>query len=219
LLGAFHPERPIYSLQDPGIIQDRPLPESVEAIADEYITSIRTIQPKGPYLLMGKSFGGILAHTVAFRLQEQEEQIALVAILDAHPGDKDLDMSGIARDSIRSREAEMRRNMIEDFPSYPIEIERILRLAWHCSVLGATFQPHILRGDVLLFSATKRRKAQSTDKLTPVEIWKPYVTGRILLHPVECTHHEMTELPHIEQIGNIMNRYLMEQQNSRLAFC
>ncbi len=55
----------------------------VEEMAADYIQAIRTVQPHGPYFLVGECFGGIAAHEVARQLQEKGERIALLALMDA----------------------------------------------------------------------------------------------------------------------------------------
>ncbi|WP_312609346.1 thioesterase domain-containing protein, partial [Mammaliicoccus sciuri] len=51
----------------------------------DYIKHIQTIQPKGPYHLLGWSLGGNVVQAMATQLQQQGEEIALVAMLDAYP--------------------------------------------------------------------------------------------------------------------------------------
>src|SRR5437870_4000868 len=54
----------------------------VEEMATDYIQAIRTIQPHGPYFLVGECFGGIAAHEAARQLQAEGERIALLALMD-----------------------------------------------------------------------------------------------------------------------------------------
>ena len=55
----------------------------MEDIAAYYIEAIQTVQPSGPYLLGGHSFGGVVAFEMAMMLQKQGHEVALVAIIDA----------------------------------------------------------------------------------------------------------------------------------------
>ena len=54
----------------------------VEEMAADYIQAIRTVQPHGPYFLVGECFGGIAAHEAARQLQAEGERIALLALMD-----------------------------------------------------------------------------------------------------------------------------------------
>lgn len=76
-LGA---ERPVYALQScPETLLS---PQSLAALASLYTTVIRQQQPEGPYLLLGWSFGGVLALAVAQCLEQQRQQVALVGLID-----------------------------------------------------------------------------------------------------------------------------------------
>src|SRR5262249_44460035 len=61
---------------------------SVEEMAADYIQAIRTVQPHGPYILVGECFGGIAAYEVARQLSSQGEKIALLALMDTQRPDK-----------------------------------------------------------------------------------------------------------------------------------
>ncbi len=54
----------------------------VEDLATHYLWQIQTIQPEGPYLLAGASFGGTVAFEMARQLVAQGQQVGLLALLD-----------------------------------------------------------------------------------------------------------------------------------------
>src|SRR5882757_6943365 len=58
------------------------LPPTVEIMADRSCSAIRTLQPRGPYHIVGYSFGGLVAIEVARLLQESGEEIALLGLID-----------------------------------------------------------------------------------------------------------------------------------------
>jgi acetoacetyl-CoA synthetase len=58
------------------------LPSSVEAMAERSYSAIRALQPRGPYYLVGYSFGGLVAIEVANLLREANEEIALLGLID-----------------------------------------------------------------------------------------------------------------------------------------
>ncbi|TMC19790.1 MAG: non-ribosomal peptide synthetase, partial [Chloroflexi bacterium] len=82
-------DRPFYGIQTPGLSIDQVLFGSIEEMASSYIDEVLTIQPQGPYLLGGYSFGGLVAFEMARQLQAQEHAIALLAILDTYPSQQD----------------------------------------------------------------------------------------------------------------------------------
>jgi hypothetical protein len=62
------PDRPIYGLQARSLTNRQLRPSSIDEMATDYLNLIRKIQPAGPYHLLGWSFGGLVAHTIATRL-------------------------------------------------------------------------------------------------------------------------------------------------------
>ena len=77
------PERPFTALQlfDPSFSRNE-MPDSFEAIARQYVTLIREVQPNGPYALLGWCVGGALAFEVARQLTESGETISMLALID-----------------------------------------------------------------------------------------------------------------------------------------
>jgi aspartate racemase len=57
--------------------------QSVEGLALPMLEAIRTVQPSGPYRIIGYSFGGLLAYELASRLRECGDDVAWLGILDA----------------------------------------------------------------------------------------------------------------------------------------
>ncbi|HSA51859.1 MAG TPA: thioesterase domain-containing protein, partial [Yinghuangia sp.] len=84
LLPHISPGRPVYGLQSP-ILSGAPDPVRFEDLVDEYVRRVRTVQPHGPYHLLGWSFGGGVAHAVACVLQREGEEVRFLAVLDAEP--------------------------------------------------------------------------------------------------------------------------------------
>ncbi|KAF8985114.1 hypothetical protein BGZ46_005899, partial [Entomortierella lignicola] len=78
-----HSGQPIYGLQSRGLNGKEKFATSVEGMASDYIEQIRQIQPHGPYHLLGWSFGGNVAHTMAVQLESLGEEVALLGIMDS----------------------------------------------------------------------------------------------------------------------------------------
>lgn len=71
-----------YGLQPLGLDGKSPPLNRIEAIAAYYIQAIQTLQPHGPYLLGGWSFGGLVAFEMAQQLTQKGEDVQLLAMLD-----------------------------------------------------------------------------------------------------------------------------------------
>ncbi|HKV33206.1 MAG TPA: amino acid adenylation domain-containing protein [Pyrinomonadaceae bacterium] len=54
----------------------------VEAMASDYVEAIRGFQPVGPYWLAGWSMGGLIAFEMARQLQQQGQEIGMLALID-----------------------------------------------------------------------------------------------------------------------------------------
>ncbi|KAF9944136.1 hypothetical protein BGZ72_002771, partial [Mortierella alpina] len=75
-------DQPLYGLQARGLIDNGKMASTLDEMTFDYVDQIRRIQPHGPYHLLGYSFGGLVAHTMASYLEKQGEQVALVALMD-----------------------------------------------------------------------------------------------------------------------------------------
>ncbi|MCA0894916.1 AMP-binding protein [Microbulbifer agarilyticus] len=55
---------------------------SIEGVSRLYLSLVKKVQPNGPYLLVGKSFGGIIAIEVSRALIKSGETVDLIGLLD-----------------------------------------------------------------------------------------------------------------------------------------
>jgi amino acid adenylation domain-containing protein len=75
-------DRAIYGLQSQGLNGlQQPLTQ-IEQMASQYIQEMLAVQPDGPYLLLGYSFGGFIAFEIAQQLQTSGKEVAFLALLD-----------------------------------------------------------------------------------------------------------------------------------------
>ena len=75
-------ETPVFGLQPRGLCGSLPPHKQIGDLAAAHISVIREMQPKGPYALLGFSFGGMLAFDMARQLRESGEEIDAVIIVD-----------------------------------------------------------------------------------------------------------------------------------------
>ncbi|WP_182266247.1 enterobactin synthase subunit F [Stenotrophomonas maltophilia] len=87
LARALQPARPVYGLQSPALDPKQSLPSSIEAMANDYVQRVVTLQSKGPVHLLGWSVGGILAQAMAVRLHEIGREVGELVLLDAYPSE------------------------------------------------------------------------------------------------------------------------------------
>ena len=61
-----------------------------------------------------------------------------------------------------------------------------------------TFAPEQFRGDLSLFVAME------TEGKPPIENWRPYVSGDINVHPIDCGHDNMMDPNPAAKIGHVL---------------
>lgn len=75
-------DQPVYGLQWAGL-DGRRVSDRIEDVAEMYLTSIRAVQPEGPYRLAGHCYGGLVAYEIAQRLRRTGQTVELLVVFDA----------------------------------------------------------------------------------------------------------------------------------------
>jgi amino acid adenylation domain-containing protein len=76
------PDRPVYALAAIGFADGEVPLADVEAMASTYVRAMRTVQPVGPYHVVGWSAGGTIAYEIAAQLLSQGQHVRFVAVID-----------------------------------------------------------------------------------------------------------------------------------------
>ncbi|WP_426405087.1 amino acid adenylation domain-containing protein [Streptomyces sp. R-07] len=212
-------DQPLYALQARALSEPDHRPRSVEEMADGYLEQIRRIQPWGPYRLLGWSYGGLVAHTMAVRLREAGERVELLALLDVHqtgpgsvsvlppeqrtaaaapadPGDLATAMEDIRRED----------PVLAGFSD--AELRAVLRASETHAALMARHVPGVADTDTVFFTA--RRPGEREGALAAT--WIPFTDGVVDNHTVECGHLQMAEPEPLERIGRIVAEKLSALQ-------
>ena len=182
-------QRPFYALQSPAL-EGHPLsPEiSIEALARHYLDAVRAAVPKGPYLLGGWSFGGLVAFEMARALAHTGEEVELLALLDSHAqSDPNADAGGLA--TLAAWE-------LGDGESWPqlhfATVERIVH-----AHLGAVrrWTPKPYDGRALLFAAHQHGVVRDATLG-----WGPLMP-RLSVIEVEADHFSLLREPAIDEVA------------------
>ncbi|MDG4863098.1 thioesterase domain-containing protein, partial [Streptomyces sp. T-3] len=225
LLSRLGPDQPVYGLQARGLVDpDEQLPATMEEMAADYVDRIRSAQPHGPYRLLGWSVGGVLAHTVAVRLQEAGEQVELLALLDAYPSDQWQDqavpaeadaltallrMAGFDRTDELTRDdvlATLRREGSALAGLTDHTLSAVVDIVINNASLMRAHRHRAFDGDVLFFTAAAPR---AEDWLTR-EAWRPYVGGTLDNHDIDCLHPQLTQPRPLDEIAAVLTTRLKE---------
>lgn len=126
-------DRPFYGLQARGLFGDGEPHEEFEAMAKDYLSEVREVQPHGPYLLGGFSGGGIAAYEMAQQLHAAGEAVGLLVMLDTPlPSDDPLTM----RDRLAIQRDNLQRSGIGYLRDWAVNRVRWERERWRREHVG-----------------------------------------------------------------------------------
>ena len=85
---SFQGERDVFVLPSPGWKADDHLPDDLDTFLRLHVeTVLRVVGDERPFVVVGRSMGGCVAHAVATRLEEQGRGASGLALIDAYPID------------------------------------------------------------------------------------------------------------------------------------
>ncbi|WAX80935.1 amino acid adenylation domain-containing protein [Streptomyces sp. KMM 9044] len=215
-------DRPLYALQARGLTGGEPRPSGIEEMAADYLRQIRSVQPEGPYHLLGWSFGGVVAHAIATRLQREGEKVGMLTILDAYP------LSALAREVPVPDKREIVSGLLA-FLGHPVEegvpldfaeavqimrgrgsalaalddraIEGVVDTFQNNIVLQRAYQPEVFQGPVRLITTS----ANTHQKDWPgQDTWRPYVDGELHVHDVATEHGRLLDAEALAAYGPVV---------------
>jgi len=226
LLPHLDVEQPVYGIQASGLTGAQPPSRNMDEMVDRYLTVIRGVRSTGPYRLLGWSFGGLVAHSLAARLQEQGERVEFLAMLDTYPRIP-------SRLRHEGTEAELLADLLHyiNLPSDeavtgPIDRSTVLWMARRegnalaslddatigriVEVFAANYEillrhtPPRISGDAHIFTAVRGDR----DGLSAAAAWRPFVEGEVYEHEVECEHRDMGRAAPMARIGSTVRDLL-----------
>ncbi len=78
-------ERPVFGFRPTKSLIDPVRRPRIPELAERYVADLLRMQPGGPYLMAGFSYGGIVVVEIAHQLEELGHRVDLLALLDAEP--------------------------------------------------------------------------------------------------------------------------------------
>jgi len=76
--------QPLWAIRSRGLHGQESMPSTLAEMATDYVQAMRTIQPKGPYVLGGWSLGGLVAYEMARQLLQSGDQVRRLVLLDTN---------------------------------------------------------------------------------------------------------------------------------------
>jgi thioesterase domain-containing protein/aryl carrier-like protein len=203
---------PLYGLQADGLDGTGELAGSVTAMAAAYVDRIRSVQPSGPYHIVGFSFGASAAHEIAARLEAAGEDASLI-IMDAYPADREDAATAVPRDHdaegsvarlagrIRDELGEMLGGLTDD------ELTLLARVFHNNARLKAEHEHGRFGGDTLILVADEGKPADFSAE----KYWSPHLTRAAEVTHLPCRHSDMVRPDMIEPAARAMTRWIGTQ--------
>jgi thioesterase domain-containing protein len=226
-------DHPIYGIQGKGVDGlEEPL-ERIENMATYYLDALSGLQPQGPYILIGYSFGGLIALEMAQRLVENGQRIALLTLVDTYPHPRYFPLSqrlwlgakrtknrigdlkrrpfGAAFSQVR-RAIERRLHILKvqkpgALPAASSRLsfaETALRVKQSDLVAMAHYRPRFYEGKIRFV----RPEANSYLPNDPTAIWKK-LAAEFEVETVPGDHLGMVSL-HFQSLAALLTRYISE---------
>jgi thioesterase domain-containing protein len=151
------PDRPVYALRVRGFHKNETPFETLDEMLEIYIAGIRAYQPKGPYILLGLCFGGMLSFELSKRLEAAGEQVAFCGGID--------NPANLARIQVRAKP----RNFIIDLLHFFQLLDVETALQWETEMDGVRDEDFIKE----IFARFPDGTLENLDLTVPkVEAWQ-----------------------------------------------
>jgi len=222
--GHFGPDRPIYGLQARGLNNEEAPHTSIQEMASDYVCSIRSVQPEGPYLIGGFSAGGVVAFEMAQQLRAAGQQVATLALLDTEaPLLPQAEGPSVVRatDWVRTFKLNLyyasRMRLKEFLIRKAINFRTRTRLMmWNMRERRGTqparltaeegfllamkrYVPRPYAGNAILFCA-----GDAFRNPPPRVAWQGLIEGDLDIHPISGDHDTILQEPHIGVLARLL---------------
>lgn len=223
--------RDVYGLQCYGLRAGNPADRSIEAMAVRYVEAIDSIQPEGPYELIGYCMGGLIALEMARIIRARGGKVILNGVLDTEPPQAQqegftfaqalnllsstmglstpfIGEPGLSEDRLLYDFHE--RAVADGRLPAAVRIRDLAPLVDICRINGsaiAQYSPAPIPGNVnFLFSF---RPGTSPAELA--EGWQRYVDGEMHIETFNIDHFVLMDEQNAAQVFEVVGRWLTEE--------
>jgi thioesterase domain-containing protein len=195
-----------------------PAPKRVPALAKHFAAQIRSIQPNGPYSLIGNCMGGVLAYEVMLQLKQAGQDVDRVILIDcAAPKLQSIESArGLAHDwrrfvqlmqsgrLVKAVQGRITRRLIKPVQrqfNLDLDIRRAIKYLWDAKTFYRAASRH--NGPLLVILNSLSRETERSTR------WSD-VAPKADVHFVEDTDHlDLFQSDRaLDQVGQLINHHL-----------
>lgn len=239
LAKRLRPTQTIYALPTMGANEGETAQDTIPAIAAHVVDRIRSVQPQGPYQLLGYSMGGVVAFEAALQLRAAGDEVGLLAMLDSSLWSPSIELPlaqklrvhweifshapprGKVRylaDRLRVLRARIRRRSFkrreEDFVEGLALSPASRKLADLHTRARRDYEPAVYDRPIVLFRAWRTASlATAVNEADPKLGWAEWTTGDVIVHQVHGAH---TAMLHLEELA-LLDGYLQRPLDQAIA--
>ncbi|MDR3560306.1 MAG: non-ribosomal peptide synthetase [Negativicutes bacterium] len=221
LVNHLEKTQPVFGLRATGLGYSDGDSSTMEVLARQYVFEILEQRPSGPYILVGYSFGGVIAFEMAQQLINAKKEVVLLLIDTRAPKmyqeyskiDKFIHKTKKSFSKFSSSPLEYLAGKLEKLFAQPKEqtdIAHIRRVANYLEPIRDCYNPLRYNGKIILFRAADRVGERYYFEETLG--WK-YLTERpIDIYVIPGNHDSIMHEPNVGHCGKIITKYLSELQ-------
>ena len=202
LLRDLKSDRPVFGIQPPPLDGKHRVARTVEAMATDYVTEIRRVQPHGPYFIAGHSFGGLVSFEIAQQLISEGERVDFLGLVDTS-------LRNVSAERGPQTKKRFGRNIYDFFAKlrwtihaiskrtynlglklgHPIPHERRpIHYDWLCGNASSKYVARPYAGHVIMFSSSGNSERQK-------ERWGLVARGGLTVIETPATHDDIVLPP------------------------
>lgn len=234
-------DQPLYGIQASGFASGQEVIEDLDTMAQRYVEAIGSIQPSGPYAIIGWCFGGRAAFECARVLRDQGHDVEYLAFLDAYAphvipvalkqsDDAALWESLLAQDTPVSAE-ELRRYGEEE------QIARVIALAKEADLIPEYYTAEQARsvmkvfransrivqtpiklpypGELELFKAEEEAETARLFTADPSLGWQEVCAKPVAVVVIPGNHNTLVRQPHVQTLAGLIKSSLEKARRAK----
>ena len=209
LAGAFGNEQPVFGLRytDSG----DPSQVTVSYMAEKYIKEIKSVQPVGPYSLLGFCYGGAIAYEMATKLLNGGEEVSLLTILNfSNPAQQSVEiykkrifdnLKLLFKQPLKQQLSFFVQKSKNAFKLYKSmsDTSEVRYIIWKAI---SEYKPNPYPGKIILIRANKSNDSENYLG------WETTADGSITLYNVPAEHATLIKKPNSEIVVNYLKKHM-----------